>query len=72
MGKKALVLGGGGAKGSYEIGAWKAFEELNKSWDMIVGTSIGSLNGAAMVQGDFKSALRLWENIDYKNVFGDN
>ncbi len=27
--KKALVLGGGGSKGAYEIGVWKALDELN-------------------------------------------
>ena len=27
---KALVLSGGGAKGSYQIGVWKALRKLNK------------------------------------------
>ena len=48
MEKTGLVLGGGGAKGSYQMGAWKAFRELDLSFDLIVGTSIGALNGALM------------------------
>ena len=27
--KQALVLSGGGARGAYQIGVWKALEELN-------------------------------------------
>lgn len=71
MAHRALVLGGGGAKGAYQMGAWKAFLELDMQFDMIVGTSIGSLNGAAMVQGDFDRASELWNKIEYKNVFGE-
>lgn len=72
MAKRALVLGGGGSKGSYQMGAWKAFKELGIEFDMIVGTSIGSLNGAAMVQGDYDLASGLWDSIEYKNVFGED
>lgn len=28
MGKKAVVLGGGGSRGSYQVGVWKALREL--------------------------------------------
>lgn len=28
MGKKAVVLGGGGSRGSYQVGVWKALLEL--------------------------------------------
>ena len=43
---KALVLSGGGAKGSYQLGVWKALRELNIKFDIITGTSVGALNGA--------------------------
>lgn len=71
MTKKALVLGGGGAKGSYEMGAWKAFRELGLSFDIIVGTSIGALNGALMTQDTYEAAEELWDGIEYKNIFGE-
>jgi len=53
--KIALVLGGGAARGLCSIGVIKAFERhfgTNKSpFDLVVGTSIGSLVGAAMSSG---------------------
>ena len=41
-----LALEGGGAKGSYEIGAYIALKELGFKFDAVAGTSIGSLNAA--------------------------
>ncbi len=71
MAKRALVLGGGGAKGSYQMGAWKAFRELGMEFDIIVGTSIGALNGALMTQDSFDIADRLWNTIEYEKLFGE-
>ena len=62
--KVGLALEGGGAKGSYEIGAYIALKELGYKFDMIVGTSIGSLNAAMIAQGDIKLAKKLWFEID--------
>ncbi len=59
----ALVLGGGGAKGAYQIGAWQALEELNQSFEIVTGTSVGALNAALYVQGDFKAARKLWSEM---------
>ena len=52
--KKALVLGGGGTRGAYEIGVIQALNELNMTFDIVTGTSIGALIGALYVQGDFE------------------
>lgn len=71
MAKKALVLGGGGAKGSYQMGVWKALREREIGFDVIVGTSIGALNGAMMAQNDFETADELWNTIEYKRLFGE-
>ena len=62
----ALVLGGGGAKGSYQIGVWKALIDMDIAKDIkiITGTSIGSLNGAFVAQGDYKKAIDMWNNFD--------
>ena len=68
MTQYGIVLGGGGAKGSYEIGVWKALLELNIQLSAVVGTSVGALNGAMMVQGDFDIAYKLWTNIDMQSV----
>lgn len=68
MTQYGIVLGGGGAKGSYEIGVWKALLELNIPINAVVGTSVGALNGAIMVQGDFDIAYKLWTNLDMQSV----
>lgn len=68
MTQYGIVLGGGGAKGCYEIGVWKALLELNIPISTVVGTSVGALNGAVMVQGDFDIAYNLWTNIDMQSV----
>ena len=47
--QKALVLAGGGARGSYQVGVWRALMELDWHPQIITGTSVGSLNGAMFV-----------------------
>ena len=58
--KQALVLSGGGARGAYQIGVWKALEELNIKCNIVTGASIGSINGALYTQGALKEAEKLW------------
>lgn len=48
--KTGLVLGGGGARGCYEIGAWKALDEAGIHFNVVSGTSIGALVGAIYTQ----------------------
>lgn len=38
-----LVLEGGGAKGAYQIGAWKALKEAGVKINAVAGTSVGAL-----------------------------
>ena len=52
--RTGLVLGGGGARGCYEIGAWQAFHECGIHFDCVAGTSIGALVGAIYVQHTLK------------------
>lgn len=63
-----LVLEGGGAKGAYQIGAWKALREANIRIKGIAGTSVGALNGALICMGDLEKAESLWENISYSQI----
>lgn len=67
-----LVLEGGGAKGSYHIGAYKAIMEEGLEIGGITGTSIGALNGAMIVQGDYEKCLELWQDIKYSMVINAN
>lgn len=63
-----LVLAGGGARGSYEIGVWKALRELNIPIIAVTGTSVGALNGAMVVQGDFDTAYSMWSSLSVGDV----
>jgi len=63
------VLAGGGARGSYQIGVWKALRELNIEIDMVIGTSVGSINGAAVVCDAFEQAEHLWKTLDMPTLF---
>jgi predicted acylesterase/phospholipase RssA len=59
--KVGVVLIGGGAKGAYEIGCWKALsEETGMRLAAISGTSIGGINGFLMSVVDFEEAQRIW------------
>ena len=66
--KRAVVLSGGGAKGGYEIGVWKALRRLDIDYDIVTGTSVGALIGELMVQKDYDKALKLWYFMDYSKV----
>lgn len=63
-----LVLEGGGAKGAYHIGAYKAIKEMGIKIDGITGTSVGALNGAMFAQGDYNKAYDIWYNMSYSRV----
>lgn len=66
-GKRGIVLSGGGTKGAYEIGVWRALRELSVDYQIVTGTSIGSINGALMAMGDYEKADEIWHNM----VMGD-
>lgn len=68
MSKTAVVFGGGGAKGAYQIGVVKALEELNIKYDIITGCSVGSINGAITAQGDWELAKKLWKTLSTEKI----
>lgn len=70
MNKKeyGLVLAGGGTKGAYQVGVWKALQELQINIKGISGTSIGALNGALFLQNDFNSIIKMYEKIKIENI----
>ena len=49
--KLGLALGSGGAKGAAHVGVLKAFEEEGIKFDIVAGTSIGSVIGALLATG---------------------
>ncbi|RDY24994.1 patatin-like phospholipase family protein [Romboutsia maritimum] len=62
---KGLILEGGGTKGAYQIGAYKALRELGIDFQGVAGTSIGALNGAYILQNDIEVMEDIWLTYDY-------
>lgn len=60
-----LVLSGGGGKGAYQIGVWKALREKQMdTWiKAVAGTSAGSLNAMLFLAGDYDNAEKIWTEI---------
>jgi hypothetical protein len=57
----AIVLSGGGARGDFEVGALRALYNRCMRPDIVCGTSVGAINGAAIAQGE--GGLDQLENI---------
>lgn len=64
-----LCLGGGGARGFAHIGALKALDEQGFKFDMIAGTSVGSLVGGLYAAGLSAAEIeQLGESINLKEI----
>jgi NTE family protein len=58
----ALVLSAGGMFGAYQAGAWNVLSQCFQP-DMVVGTSVGALNGWAIAGGcSAAELLAMWRN----------
>lgn len=64
-----LVLEGGGARGAYQVGVYKAFLEKEIKISAITGTSIGAVNGAFFTMGAFDKLNDIYKNISAENLF---
>lgn len=69
--RRAIALGGGGTRGVYEAGVWKALKELGIEYEIVTGTSIGALTGALMVTHEYERACELWKSIEMDNIIAD-
>ncbi|WP_433242526.1 patatin-like phospholipase family protein [Streptosporangium sp. CA-135522] len=68
----AFVLGGGGVLGAHEVGMLQALDEAGVKPDVIVGTSVGALNGvvlAADPAGAVASLAGLWRSDVVRTAF---
>lgn len=65
-GEWGLVLAGGGGKGAFQIGAFKAIRELIPDINIVgvAGTSVGALNTALFAQNDQQLAEEVWSAIN--------
>ena len=68
--KIGLTFSGGGGKGGYEIGVWKALKEFGiiKNITAVSGTSVGALNGALFLGGDYEKGENVWKTISTDSI----
>ncbi len=65
--KLGLALGSGGAKGMAHLGALKAFEEEGIRFQIVTGTSIGSIAGALYAKGyTAEDMTQVLQNLNIK------
>ena len=75
--RTAFVLGGGGALGAVEVGMLGALLERGITPDLVLGTSVGALNGAFVAQDPTPDVVDrltgLWETVaaSSREVYGD-
>ncbi|MCK5761913.1 MAG: patatin-like phospholipase family protein [Candidatus Izimaplasma sp.] len=71
MKKIGLALSGGGARGAYQIGAWKALIELGiiDKISAYSGASVGSLNAALFAMGNYELAEKMWLSLEKDSLF---
>lgn len=71
--RRAFVLGGGGALGAHEVGMLKALFACGVGPDLVVGTSVGAINGAAVAAEPSQAAVErlvdLWTGLGRAGVF---
>jgi NTE family protein len=71
----AFVLGGGGLLGAQEVGMLRALAEAGVRPDLVVGTSIGAINGAFVAADPYGAAARLarmWQGEELRLAFSEN
>lgn len=67
----ALVLSGGGAKGAYQAGVWRALRKMHIRYHLVTGTSVGALNAMFIVQRDYLKCMRLWRSVTFEHLYCD-
>lgn len=70
----AFALGGGGFLGATQVGCLEALHEAGLVPDLLVGTSVGALNGAWLARSPALDGLaqlkKIWTSIRTQDVFG--
>ncbi len=71
MKKLGIALAGGGARGAYQIGAWRALKEyeIDTKITAYSGASVGSLNAVLFAMGDYDTAYDTWMKLDRNSLF---
>jgi len=72
--KIGLALGGGGARGSFQLGVLKVLMELDvlDKIKYVSGTSIGAINTLFVMNHlSYERMLEIWNKIDNSGIYGD-
>ena len=64
----AIALEGGGSRGAWQVGAWRALEEAGIRYNAVSGTSVGAINGTLMAMRDLPQAEAVWRDISFSQV----
>jgi NTE family protein len=70
----AFVLGGGGLLGAHEVGMLRALAEAGVRPDLVLGTSIGAMNGVIVAADPVAGAARLsrmWQGEELRLAFSE-
>ena len=69
--KIGLGLAGGGARGAYQVGVWKALKEhdIDQYIDAVSGASVGSINALLFSMGEYDKAEELWMTLEKDTLF---
>ncbi len=66
--KRALILSGGGSRGSFQVGVWRYLKENNWLPDIICGSSIGAINAVAIGSGlTVEQITNIWTKSVYRS-----
>lgn len=67
-----FALEGGGAKGAFQVGAIKALYEMGIYPDVVVGSSIGAINGAFIASGELHTLEKMWLNSKLEDMMAED
>ena len=71
----AFVLGGGGVLGAAEVGMLRALFEVDVTPDLVLGTSVGALNGAMVARDPTPAVIErltdLWQDTSTSHAISD-
>src|SRR4051794_18008973 len=66
-----LLFSGGGAKGAYQIGCWKALRAAGlDDFRAIAGSSVGAMNAVLVATGRLDAAETVWRDLRLRDVVG--
>lgn len=68
--KIGIAFSGGGLRGAYQVGCYKAFLDCHIKINGFVGTSIGSFNAAMCASNRFEELFAFWYNDDTGSILG--